>query len=283
MTYTKEFITSRDGTVIGYRQLGKGPGLILVHGGMMYSQNLMRLGELLADDFTVYIVDRRSRGLSRSNAGKSGLREESEDLQALFHKTKAQNMYGLSAGAIVVLQTAILEPGIHKIAIHEPPILNKVITPTKWMDKYREAINAGNFGKAFLNVIHGTDDPSSLFNIIPGFITVPLMNFAISRDANKIRNNSDDMCLKDLIATMPYDLKLVLDSEGLIKKAKNITADILLISGTKSQPYLRHTIGELGITFPKAKHKEFAGQGHTVSDNGGKPMLIADLLRQFFL
>ena len=90
--------------------------------------------------------------------------------------------------------------------------------------------DAGNFGKAFLNVIHGTDDPSSLFNMIPGFMAVPLMNFGISRDANKIRDNSDEaMSLKDLIAAMPYDFKLIGDSEGLIEKAKNITADILLI------------------------------------------------------
>jgi pimeloyl-ACP methyl ester carboxylesterase len=59
--YTKGSVTSKDGTVIGYRQLGSGPGLILVHGGMAASQHFMKLASSLADVFTVYIPDRRGR------------------------------------------------------------------------------------------------------------------------------------------------------------------------------------------------------------------------------
>ena len=32
--YTKEYVTSKDGTTIGYRQMGSGPGIILLHGGI---------------------------------------------------------------------------------------------------------------------------------------------------------------------------------------------------------------------------------------------------------
>jgi hypothetical protein len=39
--YQNSSATSRDGTTIGYRQLGHGPGLILVHGGMKSSQDFM--------------------------------------------------------------------------------------------------------------------------------------------------------------------------------------------------------------------------------------------------
>ena len=31
--YTKGSVTSKDGTIIGYRQMGSGPGIILLHGG----------------------------------------------------------------------------------------------------------------------------------------------------------------------------------------------------------------------------------------------------------
>ena len=48
-------MTSRDGTTIGYRQLGHGPGVIAVHGGMQAAQNLMKLALALADSFTVYL------------------------------------------------------------------------------------------------------------------------------------------------------------------------------------------------------------------------------------
>jgi pimeloyl-ACP methyl ester carboxylesterase len=52
--YTKGFVTSADGTRIGYRQLGGGPGVVLLHGGVNGSQHLMRLGIALAGTFTVY-------------------------------------------------------------------------------------------------------------------------------------------------------------------------------------------------------------------------------------
>ena len=55
--YQRDFVISSDGTTIGYRQLGRGPGLILVHGGMKSSQDFMKLAELLAENFTLYLPD----------------------------------------------------------------------------------------------------------------------------------------------------------------------------------------------------------------------------------
>jgi pimeloyl-ACP methyl ester carboxylesterase len=63
-TYTIGSVTSNYGTTIGYQQLGSGPGVILVHGAVSSSQLFMKLGAALSDAFTVYIPDRRSRGLS---------------------------------------------------------------------------------------------------------------------------------------------------------------------------------------------------------------------------
>ncbi|MGO9963966.1 MAG: hypothetical protein ACLPUG_11125 [Acidimicrobiales bacterium] len=34
-------MTSRDGTVIGYRQLGTGPAVVLLHGARQSSQNFL--------------------------------------------------------------------------------------------------------------------------------------------------------------------------------------------------------------------------------------------------
>src|SRR6267154_1797860 len=101
--YTAHTVRSADGTIIGYRQVGSGPGLILVHGGNMGSQNFMKLGQALADKFTVYIVDRRGRGLS-GPAGDYSLAKESQDMRAIIQATGTSNIFGLSAGAIVALQ-----------------------------------------------------------------------------------------------------------------------------------------------------------------------------------
>jgi hypothetical protein len=58
--YTTGSTTSVDGTTIGYRQIGSGPGLLLLPAGMQASQHYMRLATALADTLTVYVVDRVS-------------------------------------------------------------------------------------------------------------------------------------------------------------------------------------------------------------------------------
>src|SRR4051812_9579801 len=115
--FTTGQVTSADGTTIGYRQLGSGPGLILLHGGMMASQNFTRLAGALADTFRVYVPDRRGRGLSGPHGDDYGLARECEDIQALVEQTGAQNIFGLSSGAIVALQSALVLDSLRKVAL----------------------------------------------------------------------------------------------------------------------------------------------------------------------
>ena len=78
--YTTDSVTSKDGAVIGYRQLGYGPGVALLHGGFSSAHNHMQLAEALADSFTVYVPDRRGRGLSIHPYGKDdGVQKDVED------------------------------------------------------------------------------------------------------------------------------------------------------------------------------------------------------------
>src|SRR4029453_3553498 len=59
-------VTSADGTTIAYETIGTGPALILVDGAMCYRDFGPARGfaKALADDYTVYLYDRRGRGES---------------------------------------------------------------------------------------------------------------------------------------------------------------------------------------------------------------------------
>jgi pimeloyl-ACP methyl ester carboxylesterase len=135
--YKTGFVTSADGTRIGYRQLGKGPGVIALHGGMQAAQHLMRLAESLSEEFTVYLPDRRGRGLSGPHGnGFSpgyGIKSECEDVAALLEASGARNIFGLSSGAIVALRSALTMPAIQKMALYEPPFSIDHSSPTKWL------------------------------------------------------------------------------------------------------------------------------------------------------
>ncbi|HMA34289.1 MAG TPA: alpha/beta hydrolase, partial [Chloroflexia bacterium] len=62
--HTTGSVTSPDGTPIGYRQVGHGPGLVILHGAMSGGDHHMQLAAALADAHTVYLPDRRGRGQS---------------------------------------------------------------------------------------------------------------------------------------------------------------------------------------------------------------------------
>jgi pimeloyl-ACP methyl ester carboxylesterase len=55
-------VESADGTVIGYRKLGSGSPIVLVHGSISTGEQWLAVAEQLADANTVYIMDRRAAG-----------------------------------------------------------------------------------------------------------------------------------------------------------------------------------------------------------------------------
>jgi len=280
--YTTNFVISKDGTRIHYRQMGSGEGLMLVHGAMMYSGNFMRLAELLANDFTVYMPDRCGRGLSETHKIHS-LLAESEDIQAILNQTNTRYIFGLSSGAIIVLQTAIRYPYLQKIALYEPPLLIDSTEEhlTKTIINYERAMAKQDYGNAFISFIKGTDDKDSLMKSLPAFVTAPFMNFSIHSDAKKQPENGKTD-LKSLIFAAQYDNCVVRQSQGIIDKVKNITADILLLEGEKSHPILQKSLDGLHIALPDAKRVMLPNVGHIAAHNSGKPALVANELKVFF-
>jgi pimeloyl-ACP methyl ester carboxylesterase len=65
------------------------PGVILVHGGMKVSHSFGKLAAALSSFFTVYLPDRRGRGLSGPHGDRFGVMREVEDMQAIVAKTEA--------------------------------------------------------------------------------------------------------------------------------------------------------------------------------------------------
>ncbi|HZK63745.1 MAG TPA: alpha/beta fold hydrolase [Puia sp.] len=272
-------LVSADGTKIGYRKLGSGPGLILVHGGIQAAQNFMRLGKALSDKYTVYIPDRRGRATSGGVDTGIGLAAECGDIRSLVRETNAQNMFGLSSGAIISLATAIAEPGLKKLALYEPPLPIGGIDQTEWNNKYKKAVEEANWGRAFFTVIKGTADSSALARI-PGFILVPLLNVMIDRQEKK--SKPGEASLKQLIRAFRYDQQIVLDAQNILEKSHLIKSDVLLMGGSKSQAFLKMALDQLQAALPMATRKEFAGFGHIEADNSGRPEIIAKELMRFF-
>src|SRR5258708_26010997 len=136
---------------MGYRRGGDGPSVIFMHGGMMAAQNLMKLAGALADTFTVFVPDRRGRGLSGPFGERFGIASAVEDVQALIANTGSTRIFGLSAGAIVALYTALATPALRKVAAYEPPIALLAVpgsSPMSWLPRYEQELAEGKLAEA---------------------------------------------------------------------------------------------------------------------------------------
>jgi pimeloyl-ACP methyl ester carboxylesterase len=122
MASTIHHFVSHDGTRLGYRKTGNGAPLIIVHGAGRISQNYLKLAGYLASFFTVYIYDRRGRGLSGAITPDHSIQKETEDLEALIKETGAKYVFGHSFGGLVALQTA-LKGEVERLLFMSLPLL----------------------------------------------------------------------------------------------------------------------------------------------------------------
>jgi pimeloyl-ACP methyl ester carboxylesterase len=273
-------VISKDGTTIGYRQTGHGPGLLLVHGAMQTSQSFSKLAASLCDAFTVYVSDRRGRGLSGPFGDNYGMEREVDDIEAILHKTGARNIFGLSSGALIALQAALALSSVRKVALYEPPLAtNNALSPMAWVPRYEQELARGDLAAAMVASIAGTSDPS-LFTALPRFILVPLIRLALKASAKKV--GTEHALLGTLIPTVHFDTLLVAEMAGTIEKFRAVRSEVLLMGGSRSVAYLPLALNALNSALPNARRVELSGLGHLAADNGGAPERVADELRRFF-
>jgi pimeloyl-ACP methyl ester carboxylesterase len=243
MTYTTGAVTSADGTTIGYRQIGRGPSLVLIHGGLQAAQSFMKLATALSDAFTVVIPDRRGRGRSGPFGRAHDIDKEVEDVRALLDRTDAHDVFGLSSGAVIALRSALDLPEIHRLAVYEPP--RAFPEATAWVPRYEREITRGELASAFVTAAKGTGD-ATLFRFLPRFLMVPLLRLAMRAQAKAVKDG--DVPMNELIPTLHYDARIVSDAEGALESFRALRCRVLLMGGTRSARYLTSR----SIAWPKS-------------------------------
>ena len=279
-------LTSKDGTTIGYRQFGQGPGLVLVQGAMGTADNFIQLGESLADIFTVYVPDRRGRGLSGDDSNDYNVQKEVEDLDALFNKTGAHYLFGLSSGALISLQAILNLPVIHKVAIYEPPLFVGG-APVDLLKQYEKEMAQGRLAAALVTAMQATQMGPQIFNVMPRWVLELLTNMAMKSEDKKAK--SGDVTMRMLAPTLRHDFQVVVEMNGKLESFKSIHPDVLLLGGSQSPAFLRADLDALEKVLPHVTRIEFPGLGHSAAWNydkqrnpDGRPEQVAQELKRFF-
>jgi pimeloyl-ACP methyl ester carboxylesterase len=153
-------VVSADGTRIGYRRLGRGPGVILLHGGVNASQHMLKLGRALADAFTVYLPDRRGRGMSGAFGPAYGIEREDEDLAAMVEHTAAECVFGPANGGLFALHGAIGLGQVRRVAAYEPLLLGGPddVAIRRTFTTMQQMIRGGRLGEGIVFSIHQSVD-----------------------------------------------------------------------------------------------------------------------------
>lgn len=290
--YEKRAVTSKDGTTIGFRQLGHGPGLVIMHGGALGSQHYMKLAIALADEYTVYIPDRRGRGMSGPYGPKYDIEREDEDLGAVVADTGAQYVFGAANGGLIALHASIAVPTIRKVAVFEPVVF--VGQPglgqfKELVARGQQLLSGGDVGAAMASLARDAQDSdprvksvAAPYRLLGRVMTNPaICRVLLWADARRVQG--DNAALRDLIVAWKTDMEVVKATEGRIGDYKNVTAEVLLICASDTGPLFAGSLDALQKVLPRSTRIELPGVNHgAAQDQGGTPDVIADRLRQFF-
>ncbi|HEY7848535.1 MAG TPA: alpha/beta hydrolase [Ktedonobacterales bacterium] len=281
--YTTESVTSRDGVVIGYRQLGHGPGIVLLHGAMESAQSHIQLAEALADAFTIYAPDRRGRGRSGPCGAGYSIQTEVEDVDALLTKTGAHAVFGVSSGGLIALQAALTLPAIRKVALYEPALIVNDSLSTAFLPRYDQEIAQGRVAAALVTGMKGAQMGPPIFNAMPRWLLELLTTMMVNSEDKKASDG--DVTMRALAPTLHNDFQLVAETRGTLESYSGIQAETLLLGGSTSPAYLKAALDALEQVLPHAQRIEFPGLNHGGSGNtnqGGQPAQVAQALRRFF-
>lgn len=280
---TTNSVISRDGTTIGYHQLGHGPGLVMVHGAMQSALSQLELAQALADTFTVYLPDRRGRGLSGPNRDGYSVRPEIEDVAALLEATGAHDVFGVSSGAIIGLDAALALPAVHRVAAFEPPLLADREEARRLLERIDRQLDRGDLPATLVTAMKGAQMESPLLRSLPSRLLVWMITQGIRKEEKQ--SAEGQVPLQTLVPLLHHEFQLVADGSGPVDRYHAVQQRVLLLGGSRSPGYIRTSLRRLEQVLPLCERVELPGLRHSATSNAerqGAPERVAPILRRFF-
>ena len=257
-------IQSADGTSLAYDRVGTGPALILVDGALCRRAfgPMPKLAEELAQDFSVYLYDRRGRGDS-SDAAQYNIEREVEDIAALIQVAGGSAfVFGASSGAALGLYAAASGQAITRLAMYEPPFVAEGAGGHEpdHVAALRELIAAGKRGAA-------------VKYFMGDMVRAPKLMVFMMQLIPPVWSK-----LKAVAHTLPYDATIMGNWSVPTQRAAQVRVPTLVMHGGKTDARLSRAAKALAAALPNAELRVLAGQTHNASASA-----VAPALRAFFL
>lgn len=235
-------VRSRDGTPIGYMQLGRGPAIVIVHGSLSTGDAWLAVAERLASRHTCFVIDRRGRGRSGDGSAYS-LDAECEDIKAVLDRAgPGASLLGHSYGAICALEAASrFSP--RKVVLYEPPFPIKRFDFGRTYDDFVAAVEQGRLEDAL--VIGLRDMVKLTEQQLAALRSAPLWNDVVP-----------------LTSTWPREIDEILKLPLGVARYSTMTSPTLLLVGTATAAHHVEASDALERTLPHTRTVRLDGQGH---------------------
>lgn len=274
------FVRSKDGTRIAVECTGKGPSLLIVHGGTGDRSRWKPLLPLFASHFTVCAMDRRGHGESEAGSNYS-LRKEFEDVAAVVNVLSLSGLgqqagalayaratapqpgpvfvLGHSIGGVCAIEAAFLTNKISKLVLYEPPLQD--LDHTAVADRMETMIHAGDRGQALVTFLR------EIVMLSPDEIA------AMKRQASwPGRVSGIDIQIREIRAVSKYRFDA--------KRMRALAVPTLLLTGSKTaSPQLKQATNSLMDTLPRRTLVVLEGQEHNAMDR--IPQQFAETITNF--
>ncbi|GAA1694710.1 alpha/beta hydrolase [Fodinicola feengrottensis] len=267
-----ETVTSPDGTSIGYRTYGSGPGVVLVPGALHSGHHYQELACCLADEFTIYAMDRRGRPGSGRQLPHHSIDDECADVMAVMEKTGASRLFGHSSGGVVALQTA-LRVQVTKVAVYEPAVMGPAsVPPVKDLAAMERALAEGRQTDAFAMLAKGESGPVPK---MPLFALKMLFRLASKGTNARFRE------YVDAVAAFPAEQRMIMGLGAEADRYRELATETLVLLGARTGGELARGARFLAATAPGARLQVLAGLNHDAPDEKA-PGRVAAELRPYF-
>ncbi|MBD5797501.1 hydrolase [Bacillus pseudomycoides] len=268
MTVVKNGTLQVPGASLYYEIRGKGPVLLMIHGGGGDADKFLNVANHLADWYTVVTYDRRGHSRSHPTDQTEDYRVEthSDDAHRLLAKLTDEPAYvfGSSSGAVIGLDLCVRHPEQVKLLIpHEPVLLqllfgDEQVQARKFMENLMKN-HQNEVIKLLSNIGAGTNDQKQPKDV----------------QTERMLSNSTYFVEYEIPGTLNYSL----DIDALQTALKSSPMQVLPAGGSDSRDFfayrcavaLSEQLGTEIVEFPghhggynTSHHKEFAEKLHEI-------------------
>lgn len=242
-----EKVTSADGTIIAFDQLGSGMPLVLVAGASCDRGADARIAEALAGGFTVLNYDRRGRGDS-NDTPPYAVEREVEDLAVLLDAAGGSAVVvGLSSGGALAAHAAASGLPVGHLVLWEPPFR---------LDAEGQRA-AGEYAEQ-LGALLGADRRGDALELFMRTVGVP------EQMISGMRSSPYWAAGERLAPTLAYDAAVMGDSSVPVQRYAGIAAPSLVLAGGASPDWMRDSAETASTAIPHAAFRVLDGQTHDV-------------------